>query len=300
MCGNVGALSLAHPLRLGLGQILRRTQPHGNKRKENTGNQGSTNEATTQQDDGRVVTRGGHDDAEAQQRNTAHDRADKAHRAPIAHLAALAPHQSDARDDRHDGTHVAPLKGARRVQDRAKHRGNQQSHARDDHTVTRDLGGPLLTHTHEAGAERARRRGLGRILGDRHPQPQVGDRADAEKGQGDEAAADHHDRDAQVHGQARAHARHPGGRHVRTGGCRARKRGPGGRCRNRRRPPRMRVVDRAAHVSIVARPGTRPGVPPAQSGAVQGVPYYREGTPVWLSSGIRSECMRIPSRGSAP
>ena len=45
--------------------------------------------------------------------------------------------------------------------------------------------------------------------------------------------------------------------------------------------------------------GAAPGTPPPQSGAVQGVPYYREGTPVWLSSGIRSECMRIPSRGSA-
>ncbi|EJN46552.1 hypothetical protein HMPREF1137_1428 [Actinomyces sp. ICM39] len=56
-----------------------------------------------------------------------------------------------------------------------------------------------------------------------------------------------------MYGEARAHAGHPGGRHVRARGGRAHERWPTGRRRNRRSPPWPGGVHGSAHASIVAR-----------------------------------------------
>ena len=91
--GDVGALGFAHALRLGLGQVLRRSQPHGDEGEEHTRDQSSTDEATAQQNNRRVVARGHHDDAEAEQHDTAEDSPDEAQRPPGTHVATLAPHE---------------------------------------------------------------------------------------------------------------------------------------------------------------------------------------------------------------
>ena len=91
--GDIGAFGFAHALRLGLGQVLRRSQPHGDEGEEHTRDQGSADEAATQQNDRRVVARGHHDDAEAEQHDAAEDSPDEAQRPPGTHIATLAPHE---------------------------------------------------------------------------------------------------------------------------------------------------------------------------------------------------------------
>ena len=256
--GDVGALGFTHALRLSLREILRGAQPHGDEGEEHARHQSSPDEAAAQQDDGRIIARSDHHDAEAQQHDAAEDSAEEAHGTPGAHVAALAPHERNARDDRNDGPHVSPVQGARRIQDGTRDRRHDQGHADDDQAIARHLGGAFLTQSDEAGAERSLPALLRGILGDRHPQPQVNAKAETHKGHADHDDAHESDRHSQVYGQTRAHAAQPGGRHVRARGGRAHERGPAGRRRNRRSPPRMGGIYGSAHAPIVACHGVSP------------------------------------------
>ena len=279
--GDVGALGFAHALRLGLGQVLRRAQPHGDESEEHARDQGSTDEATAQQNDGRVVARGHHDDAEAEQHDTAEDSPDEAQRPPGTHVSTLAPHERDTGNDRDDRPHVSPVQRVRRVQDRANDRADDQGHADDEQAVTRHLGSTFLAQSDEAGAERALPASLRGIFGDRHPQPQVNAEAETHKGHADHDDAYESDRHSQVHGQSGADACHPGGRHVRArGGC-AHERWPGGGRRNGWSPPRVGGVHGSAHVPIVACHGSYPRGTPTTIRGRSGGPLL-SGHPVSL------------------
>ena len=133
--GDVCPLGFAHTLGLGLGQVLRGAHPQGAEGEEDTRDDGDSYEASAQQDDGWIVARRLHDDAEAQQRDTAHNGTDKAPGPPASYVATLAPHEGDTRNDRHDGTHVAPVQCARRVQDGACDRATEQGDADNNHAV---------------------------------------------------------------------------------------------------------------------------------------------------------------------
>ena len=198
--GDVGALGFAHALRLGLRQVLRGAQPHGNESEEYACHQGGTDEAATQQDHRRVVARGNHDDAEAEQQEAGGNNADETQRSPPVHITALAPHKRDTRDDRDDGPHVSPVQSARRVQDGTHDRRHNQGDADDDHAIARHLGGAFLAQTDEAGTQRSRTILLWGIIGDRHPQPQVDAYAHTEGGEADEHDAHERDRQPKVHG----------------------------------------------------------------------------------------------------
>ena len=279
--GDIGAFRFAHALRLGLGQVLRRSQPHGDEGEEHTRDQGSADEATAQQNDRRVIARGHHDDAEAQQQDATEDCADEAQRPPGTHVAALAPHERNAGDDRDDGPHVSPVQSVRRIQDRADDRADDQGHADDEQAVTRHLGGTFLAQSDEAGAERALPASLRGILGDRHPQPQVDAEAETHEGHADHDDAHESDWHSQVHGQSGTHASHPGGRHVRARGGRAHERGPGRRRRNGRSPPRVGGVHGSAHAPIVACHGGTPRGTPTTIRGRSGGPLL-SGRPVSL------------------
>ena len=256
--GDVGALGFAHALSLSLREILRGAQPQRHEREEHARHQGRPNETATQQDDGRIITRSDQHDAERQQHDAAKDNADKAQRSPAIRVAALTPHERNARDNRDDGPHVSPVQGARRVQDGTRDRRHDQGHADDDQAIARHLGGAFLTQPNEAGAERALPASLRGIFGDRHPQPQVDADAHAERGEADEQDAHDRGRQPQVDAQTRAHAAQPGGRNVRARGGRTHERGPAGRRRNRRSPPRSGGIYGSAHAPIVACHGVSP------------------------------------------
>ena len=279
--GDVGTLGFAHALRLGLRQVLRRAQPHGDESEEHARDQCGPDEAAAQQDDGRVIARGHHDDAEAEQHDTAENRPNEAQGPPGTHVAALAPHEGDTGNDRNDRPHVSPVQGARRVQDRADDRSDDQGHAGDEQAVARHLRRTLLAQSYEAGAERVRAASLRGILGDRHPQPQIDAEAETHKGHADHDDAHEHDRHSQVHGQSGAHASHPRGRHVRARGGRAHERGPGGRRRNGWSPPRVGGVHGSAHAPIVACHGGDPRGTPTTIRGRSGGPLL-SGYPVSL------------------
>ena len=250
--GDVGALGFAHALRLGLGQVLRRAQPHGDESEEHARDQSRPDKTAAQQNDRRVVARRHHDDAEAKQHDTAEDSPNEAQRPPGTHVTTLTPHERDTGNDRDDRPHVPPVQRVRRVQDGACDRGHDQGDADDDQAVARHLGGTFLAQSDEAGAERALAASLRGILGDRHPQPQVNAEAETHKGHADHDDAHESDRHSQVHGQSGAHACHPGGRHVRARDYRTHERRPGRRGRNGRRPARVRGLFGSAHNPIVA------------------------------------------------
>ena len=133
--GDVRALRLAHALRLRFGQFLSRAQPHGDQREEDSGDEGGTDESAAEQDDRRVVTRGDHDDAEAEQADPTENRADETDGPPVAHLSALAPHQGDANDDRDDGPQVTPIDRSRGVEENEDDGGDQERDTGGDQPV---------------------------------------------------------------------------------------------------------------------------------------------------------------------